>query len=319
MTTLYLDLKDSRLRYCAGALEVRLAEQCVQRVPIEQLSRVVLASDVELSASVLRQLAAARVPLIVLRGRSRQDAVMLWPQTGDARRRLAQRRAFDDPATAGRLAALLVGLRIRAQQQALERLARATPRHRYAAQRAQRALARIRAGLSRQADIPALRGAEGAATRLYYAAWGRFLPAAVGFPGRRRRPPTDPVNAALSLGFSLLHARVLDVVHAAGLDAALGVLHDPSYNRPSLACDLVELERATIEAWVLHAFIEARLRAQDFTPDGNGMLLAKAARGTYFAAIEPLLVSAGRRTRRRVHRLIRWLMRTTGSDGVGRG
>lgn len=307
MTTLYLDLQGSRLCHCSGALEVRVADQCVQRVPIRQLSRVVLAGDVELSVAVLRHLAAARVPLIVLRGRSRADAAMLWPQLGDARRRLIQRRAFDHPDTGRRLAAVLVGLRIRAQQQLLRRLADQVPRHRYAALRAVRALARIRAELSRQPDVPALRGAEGAATRLYFAAWGRFLPAAVGFPGRRRRPPTDPANAALSLGFSLLHARLLEVVHAAGLDAALGVLHDPSHNRPSLACDLVELERATIEAWVLHAFTEGRLRPQDFIPDGNGMLLGKEARGAYFAAIEPLLVRAARRTRRRVHRLLGWL------------
>lgn len=312
MTTVYLDQRGARLSHANGALEIRLPDERVQRVPLAQLERVVVASEADIAVGLLRQLAAARVPLVVLRGRARADAAMLWPQLGDATRRLAQRRAADDPATVARLARLIVATRIRGQRRLLDALRTESPRHRYAATRAARALERIRRGLAAQPDLAAIRGAEGAATRVYFAAWARFLPPGSGFEGRRRRPPPDPVNAALSLGYSLLHGRALECVHAAALDAAIGALHDPSWNRPSLACDLVEPERVAIEGFVRGAFASRLLKPSDFVADANGVLLGKAARGAFFAGIEPVLAGATARTRRRVHRLARWLERAHG-------
>lgn len=307
MTTLYIDQRDSHLSHANGALEIRLPDGDIRRVPLAQLSRVVIASEADIAVGLLRQLAHHRVPLVALRGRSRADAAMLWPHPGDAARRLAQRRVADDPSTVLRLARLAVGLRIRGQRRLLDELRRQQPRHRYAATRAIRALRRIGAELGHRTDTDALRGAEGAAARLYWTAWARFLPTACAFAGRRRRPPPDPVNAALSLGYSLLHGRVLECVHATGLDAAVGVLHDPAHDRPSLACDLVEPERVTIERFVAEAFTGGRLRPTDFTRDANGVLLGKSGRGPFFAAVDPLLRASEQRTRRRLRSLLRWL------------
>lgn len=307
MSTLYVDQRGSRLSFSGGALEVRLPDARVQRVPVAQLGRVVVVCEADLAAGLLRQLAAAKVPLVVLRGRARADAAVLWPHAGDARRRLLQRRVADDPALSLRLARLLVRLRIRSEQALLQELRPQYPRARYAISRALRMLRRIRAGLAGQGSIDSVRGAEGAAARIYFAAWCAFLPASLRFSGRRRRPPTDPVNSALSLGYSLLHARALEVCHAAALDAGVAVLHAPEHNRPSLACDLVEPERIAIEAWVRAQFVEGRLAPGDFERSQAGCLLAHAARGRYFAAIESVLAAAQSRMRRRVHCLLRWM------------
>jgi CRISPR-associated protein Cas1 len=307
MTTVYLDQRGARLSHAGGALEIRLPDDSVQRVPLAQLGRLIVASEADISVGLLRQLAHARVPFVVLRGRSRADAAMLWPQLGDAERRLAQRRAADDPETVRRLAALIVGQRIRGQYRLLNEFRLIQPEFRYAASRVMRALHRIRRGLPMHRDVAALRGAEGAAARLYFHAYARFLPKSCGFEGRRRRPPPDPVNAALSLGYSLLHARAVECCHAAGLDAAIGALHDPAHNRPSLACDLVEPERVAIERFVRYAFASGLIKPSDFVADANGVLLGKSARGAYFSAIEPVLADCARRMSRRIRVLVRWL------------
>jgi CRISPR-associated protein Cas1 len=208
---------------------------------------------------------------------------------------------------------LVVGARIRGQRRLLLSLRDTRPRARYAVSRALRLLTRLHQGLRQHATVDALRGAEGAAARVFFAGWTALLPTALRFPGRRRRPPTDPVNAALSLGYSLLHARVLEACHATGLDAAIGVLHAPEHGRPSLACDLVEFERAAVEHWVRSMFVEGRLRASDFERSDAGCLLAKSGRGAFFAGIEPVLAAAQRRTRRRLHALLRWLDANAGA------
>jgi CRISPR-associated protein Cas1 len=307
MTTVYIDQRGARLGYVNRALEIRLPDDSLRRVPLGQLGRLVVGSEAEISVGLLRQLADARVPMIVLRGRSRADAAMLWPNAGDAARRLAQRRVADDPALSLRLARVLVRARLRSEVRLLMRLRDAHPRARYAISRAARLIAGIRRGLDRHANVDAMRGAEGAAARLYFAAYARLLPAGLGFSSRNRRPPRDPVNAALSLGYALLHGRALEVVHAAALDAGIGVLHALSHNRPSLSCDLMETERHVIEALVQQLFAQKRLKAGDFETLADGCRLTKTGRTPFYAALEPELEAARRRMQRRVHALLRWL------------
>lgn len=308
MSTLVLDYRGADLRVDNGALAVHCVDGQIIRAPLAQLDRVILACDARLAVSAIRQLAAARVPLHVLRGRSRADASLLWPSAGDAVRRLAQRRAFDTPDDALRLARLLVRHRITGQMRLLDAARGELPRLRYPLSRGLRLLRPIRSATATATSIDRLRGLEGAAAALYFVAYGRLFPRALGFAGRRRRPPTDPVNACLSLGFSLLHARLLEEAHLAALDAGLGVLHRPSHNRASLACDLVELERAAIEEAVWRLFRSEQLRRSDFDHGGYGVTLAKSGRGVFFGTMEPILTAAARRTRRRLNRLVRWLI-----------
>ncbi len=66
------------------------------------------------------------------------------------------------------------------------------------------------------------------------------------FPGRVKRPPTDPVNALLSFGYALLTTKVASSVQLVGFDHFVGYLHSSFYGRPALALDLVEEFRPII-------------------------------------------------------------------------
>lgn len=309
MTTLVIDYRGSNLAFDNGALVVRTPDGAVQRVPLGQLERVLIQADASIGAGVLRQMAAARVPLHVLRGRSRADSAMLWPSAGDALRRLAQRRAFDDPDQSLRLARILVRRRLLGQMRVLDEARGELPRIRYPLSRAHRLVKAQLRKITKADDIDTVRGLEGGATALYFSGYRRLFHAQWEFNARRRRPPTDPVNACLSLGYSLLHAVVLDEVHASGLDAALGVLHRPAYNRASLACDLVEIERHIIEYLVWCQFRTNKYSLRDFDRAGAGVALGKSARGAYFGEVMPVLAQAARRTRRRLRLLVGWLKR----------
>ncbi len=82
---------------------------------------------------------------------------------------------------------------------------------------------------------------EGAATRIYYGVFKHLIRnESFTFKGRNKRPPLDTVNAMLSFVYTLLTNEVLSAIKAYGLDPYLGSLHEVSYGRPSLACDLVE-------------------------------------------------------------------------------
>ncbi|HMZ30734.1 MAG TPA: CRISPR-associated endonuclease Cas1, partial [Thauera aminoaromatica] len=123
------------------------------------------------------------------------------------------------------------------------------------------------------------------------------------FTGRNRRPPRDPVNACLSLAYTLLHFEAVRTAHAAGLDPLLGFYHRPAFGRESLACDLIEPLRPAVDDWIWRQFNTAQLRPEHFGTDKGACLIGKAGRGHFYAGWEQFAPLPRRWLRQRCARL----------------
>lgn len=112
-----------------------------------------------------------------------------------------------------------------------------------------------------------IRGYEGKGTALYFDGFSKgILSKEIIFKSRIRRPPTDPVNALLSLGYTLLFNTVLSSLEMAGFDPYIGYLHSVEYGRPSLALDLMEEWRPVIIDTLVLSVINLKVLAlEDFT------------------------------------------------------
>jgi CRISP-associated protein Cas1 len=107
------------------------------------------------------------------------------------------------------------------------------------------------------------------------------------FSNRNRRPPRDPVNALLSLGYSLLAKDCTVAAYAVGLDPYVGFYHQPRFGRPALALDVMEEFRALIvESTVLTLLNNRMLGLNDFVQAGQAVNLTTAARKIFFEAYE---------------------------------
>lgn len=171
------------------------------------------------------------------------------------------------------------------------------------------------------ASLDALRGIEGAAARRTFAALPKLLPAEITFPGRRRRPPRDPVNALLSFGYVLVGNELQALLDGIGFDPYLGFFHQLDYGRPSLALDLLEEFRpALVDRFTIGLFNRGVVRPADFVAQpGGGVALGAEGRQRYFAAFErelntPRKVEDGEASfrdlfRRQAHRLAATLQR----------
>jgi CRISPR-associated protein Cas1 len=115
-------------------------------------------------------------------------------------------------------------------------------------------------------SIDSLRGYEGRGAAVYFDGFSKgFLAEGIEFRKRVRRPPTDPVNALLSLGYTLLFNSVMAAVSLVGFDPYLGCLHTVEYGRPSLALDLMEEWRPVIvDSLVLSVFNLKTITGEDF-------------------------------------------------------
>jgi CRISPR-associated protein Cas1 len=117
---------------------------------------------------------------------------------------------------------------------------------------------------------------------------GRATPfLAFDFVNRNRRPPRDPVNALLSLAYSLLSKDLTIVAQAVGFDPYLGFYHQPRFGRASLALDLMEPFRPLIaDSAVLSAINTRMVTLSDFLRTGNAVALTADGRKKFFRAYE---------------------------------
>jgi CRISPR-associated endonuclease Cas1 len=68
---------------------------------------------------------------------------------------------------------------------------------------------------------------------------------------REKRKPTHPLNAALNYGYGFLYHALEWQCSASGIDPGVGLIHKLRRSRPSLACDLIEPLRCTVEITVM--------------------------------------------------------------------
>lgn len=107
------------------------------------------------------------------------------------------------------------------------------------------------------------------------------------FKSRNRRPPRDPVNALLSLGYSLLARDCTVAALAVGFDPYIGLYHQPRFGRPALALDVMEEFRPLIaDSAVLTAINNRMLSPSDFVQAGEAVNLTPSGRKRFFMAYE---------------------------------
>ena len=136
-----------------------------------------------------------------------------------------------------------------------------------------------------------LNGVEGNAARAYFDAFGRMILGDLVFPGRKKRPPPDPVNAMLSLSYTMIFNEISSLLDGIGFDPYLGYYHEADYGRASLAADLMEEFRAPVaERFVLYLVNNRIFKQEDFyaNPKG-GIYFTTEAMKRYFAEYERMI------------------------------
>jgi CRISPR-associated protein Cas1 len=112
------------------------------------------------------------------------------------------------------------------------------------------------------------------------------------FAHRNRRPPTDPVNALLSLAYSLLSKDCTLAALAVGFDPYVGFYHQPRFGRPAFGLDLMEEFRPLIaESAVLSCINNRAIAEGDFVRAGQAVNLSAAGRKRFFQTYEQRMSS----------------------------
>lgn len=136
--------------------------------------------------------------------------------------------------------------------------------------------------------IEELMGYEGAAARIYFSCLGKLIDREFYFEGRNRRPPKDPFNSLISLGYAIILNEIYGKIEGKGLNPYFGVLHQDREKHPTLASDLMEEWRAVlIDSPAMSLLNGHELKADDFYKgEDGGLFLEKDAFKLYIDRLE---------------------------------
>lgn len=283
---LVIDRRETTLRHQGGVLRIEYPGQAVRHAPIAQLDLAVVYGNPLAETAVWRALANAGVPTLMFPARGADQPAMLGG--GLAIRlpiRRLQHRHADNPQASLSLVRWFIRHKLLGYDLPIQVLVErhglnSAERNAFLARR-NRALD----NLDEANDYDQLVGTEGQMAQAWFGLIAATLHPAWQFSGRNRQPPRDPVNALLSLGYTLLGAEVYQGIIAAGLDPSLGFLHKPTPGRESMALDLTEPFRCGVDHFALNWIDPAGPNPRHwYYREHEGCRLSKAIRPDFYTA-----------------------------------
>lgn len=285
---LYVQSPGAKVRKSGESLVIEPREGGVTEVAIGEVSEIVLVGPVSITTPTVHELLRREISLtwassgFWFLGTTGGGA----PRSGAAR--VAQFALVADPRRKLQFARELVTAKLKNQRTVLRRNWRGEDGDRAAPLDRLAALARRAMEAESTASLLGIEG-EGAAQ--YFRAFTMMLNEDVRLPfafeRRNRRPPSDPLNACLSLGYALLARTMTTALTAVGLDPWTGFYHVARPGRPSLALDLMEPYRSLVaDSAVLMSLNNGEVRPDDFIFAAGGCNLTPKGRRALIAAYE---------------------------------
>ena len=290
MANLYLTEQGSVLRKKGDRLIVEKEKECLLDVECHKIDAVLIFGNVQFTTQAVHELFQHGIELAILTRTGRLIGQITSPMTKNIELRVEQFKKYGDEAFKFRFAKSIVAGKIRNSLQVLRLFSYNHPEIDLKGEI--EALERGENGIPEQNTIEGLNGVEGMAARHYFDGFGKMMLGDFVFEGRRKYPAPDPVNALLSLGYTMVFNEISSLLDGMGFDPYLGYYHKIDYGRPSLASDLLEEFRAPVADRMTLRLINNRiLKAEDFynNPKGDGVYLKRDALKRYFAEYEDFI------------------------------
>jgi CRISPR-associated protein Cas1 len=302
---LYLNTPGYRVGCKDEVLVVKEKDRVIEEVRMRDVSHVALFGNVQISTQAIQSLCEQEVPVTyfsmggwfygITRGHALKNVFL----------RMEQFRLARDEATCLSLARQFVHGKIRNHRTLLMR------NHLEPPEVIIGKLKRASEDALTAASIEELLGIEGAAASQYFQQFNGMVKVEDDLPGlglscentkqrmfnfnfnnRNRRPPTDPVNAMLSLAYSMLAKDCTLAALAVGFDPYLGFYHQPRFGRPALGLDLMEEFRPLVaESTVLSCINNRVVTDKDFVKAGQAVNLTAPGRKRFFQTYEQRMSS----------------------------
>jgi CRISPR-associated protein Cas1 len=287
--TLYLTEQGSKLKKTSKRLVVEKDGKILLEVPEFKVDQILIFGNVQITTQALNFLLSSGIPTSLLSSYGKLRGKLMPVEGKNVHLRIIQVKRLEDEEFTLSLAKEIVRCKIKNQRSLLMRYSRNHPEMNFKEQASE--LKKLLDALEARTKVSTVMGIEGRASAVYFEAFGKMFRKELKFERREKRPPTDPINALLSLGYTLLINEASSALAAIGLDPYIGYLHGVEYGRPSLALDLAEqFRQPLIDTLTLSLINKGVLKASDFEEEKTaGVYLKEEARKVYFYHYEKKL------------------------------
>ncbi|MBP7127062.1 CRISPR-associated endonuclease Cas1 [Myxococcota bacterium] len=270
-------------------LVIKQKGQVLCEVPLIQVSQLAVFGGVQVSSQALAELSSRGIPVCYFTTGGWFHAITQGLGSRNVLLRRFQFQRAEDPVFCLSFARRVVEAKIRNQRTMLRRNGDGVP------DSVLDRMSRLAAESAEASSIDSLLGIEGMAARLYFQHFPSMLRPRGGdgerlafdLEGRNRRPPRDPVNAMLSLCYSILAKDCGVTLAAVGFDPFLGFYHTAHHGRQSLALDLMEEFRPILaDSTVISVINNGEVKSEDFVRAAGSVALKPGARRRLIEAYE---------------------------------
>lgn len=249
-----------------------------------EISHISIMGNVQVTTQTVHELCSRNIPICYLSTGGWFYGTTLGMSHKNVYMRIAQYERSGDEDRSLEIAKRFVHGKIKNCRTMLRRNCDPTPHA------ALEVLSEIIARVSDAGDMGELLGLEGSASRVYFSHFHDMISTvdvAFDMTSRNRRPPRDPVNAMLSLTYSLLAKDCAVTLLSVGFDPYLGFLHRPKYGKPALALDLMEEFRPIVcDSVVISAINNREVTSKDFVKVGKSTSMTARGRRSLIGAYE---------------------------------
>ncbi len=282
---LYVTTQGSYLRKSGEILVLTTPDGRSDNIPLINISSVCVFGNVQLSTQLIRSLGSRGCAVQYLSYYGRYESICHSPLSTNIKLRIKQFDEFGSSSRRLYLSRRIVESKIRNQRTLLRRNLKVdisgSP---YCLDDLRRMYVKSQECESQES----LLGIEGYAAKAYWSLFSyQFQGDDFTFTCRNRRPPRDPVNVLLSLGYTLLLRDVYIALSSIGFDPYRGFYHTSEYKRPSLALDMMEPYRPIIvDSSVLRSINQGIVKSSDFSIYKGGCYIRPRAKRRFINVYE---------------------------------
>lgn len=265
MSVLYINDYGASIGVQNERVQVRRRNKIVKEIPAVALERIVLMVPAYVTLPAIKFLMQRGIDIAYLSPNGTFYGQFTRGDGSHVELRLAQFRKFHDAAFRLQMAKKFVQGKIKN----MLKLWRRQKRHPEAKTGLEQ-LARFGESIVKAPTLEYLLGLEGAATAAHFGILRQALQGEWKFEKRLHHPSPDPINAMLSLGYTLLYSRMSGLLQMHGLDPFLGFFHEPKRGHAALASDMIEEWRCpVVDSLILQLLNTQQITPADFQKSGR--------------------------------------------------
>lgn len=292
MCFVYLTEPGMQLSKSGGTYTICKEKEEVCRIPAETIEGIVLMGSVQISSPAVADVLRRKIPVSWITA-SGQYCGSFQPPSGHQALKQRQQVLLQGTPFSLEMGKKFIEAKVHNQIALLQRCNRTAKDKEVKKQIGY--LKKLQKEIPSAEDRDHLLGIEGISAKAYFRTLGLMVRDDFAFSGRTKRPPTDPFNAMLSFGYTLLSHEIHTAIVTHGLQPYFGILHELRNGHAALVSDLLEEWRPVIVDSMVWSLVQHReIRPEHFEKRKGckGVYLTKEGRDIFLRGYEKKMRTA---------------------------